>query len=63
MTAVPVGQVQQTRYDLDVCGTCACVVPPEHITRHIAWHAQTAAAAFPATVTNAVTPNRPGGNN
>jgi len=57
MTAVPTGQIQfknTPRVGQRVCGTCGSLVAEEHIQRHIDWHAQTAAAAFPATVTNAV---------
>lgn len=38
------------------CGTCGAVVGYAHVARHVAWHAQTAAAAFPATVANEVSP-------
>jgi hypothetical protein len=66
MTAVPTGEIRQKSANpyvwADVCGTCGAIVAPEHIARHIAWHAQAPAAAFPATVVNSVTPNRPGGN-
>jgi hypothetical protein len=39
------------------CGTCGCLVGDEEMAAHVAWHAQTAAAAFPATVV----PNVPAG--
>jgi transcription initiation factor TFIIIB Brf1 subunit/transcription initiation factor TFIIB len=37
-----------------VCGDCGCVVADEHVATHVAFHAQTAAAAFPKTVTSNV---------
>jgi hypothetical protein len=40
-----------------VCGTCGCPVVPEHVATHVAWHALTAANAFPKTVV----PNVPAG--
>jgi hypothetical protein len=33
-----------------VCGTCGCKVAEEHVAVHVAWHALTAANAFPKTV-------------
>jgi hypothetical protein len=40
-----------------VCGDCGCVVADEQLQTHVAFHAQTAAAAFPKTIV----PNVPAG--
>jgi hypothetical protein len=40
-----------------VCGDCGCLVADEHLQTHVAFHAQTAAAAFPKTIV----PNVPAG--
>ena len=58
MPATPTGRVEgrpPDRYATErVCGTCGCIVAVDNVAKHIAWHAQAAATAFPATVVNGV---------